>query len=111
MWIIIRMSAGTKLPMMKNLVCLFAAMSLLCGVSAAKSRVVEHPRTIFYSVIQPLRVETTSEYTVLDVRVRYVPGWWVCLSSQSELRECGGDRTFRLLRARSEERRVGKECM
>ena len=74
-------------------------MSLFCGVSAAKSRVVEHPRTIFYSVIQPLRVETTSEYTVLDVRVRYVPGWWVCLSSQSELRECGGDRTFRLLRA------------
>ncbi len=74
-------------------------MSLLCGVSAAKNRVVEHPRAIFYSIVQPLRVETTSEYTVLDVRVRYVPGWRVKLSSQSELRECGGDRSFRLLRA------------
>ena len=92
--IIVRMNTGTKLPMMKNLVCLFAAMSLLCGVSAAKNRVVEHPRAIFYSIVQPLRVETTSEYTVLDVRVRYVPGWRVKLSSQSELRECGGDRSI-----------------
>ena len=81
------------------LLCILLCVSTF--VSAQKTRVIDNPESDYTSIhMQIKRIEITPEYTIVDIRVRHSPNYWVQIDSLTTVfKESNGDRTFKLLKS------------
>ena len=84
-----------------NILLLCLLLSICTFVNAQKSRVINNPKSQYnYEAYDIKKIEITSAYTIVDMRVSYTPNYWFRIDSiTTKFKESNGDRTFKLIKS------------
>ena len=87
--------------MKKHQLLLCLLLSICTLVSAQRNWSISNPEAQYYSSAYSIKkIEITPEYTIVDMRVSYLPNYWFQIDSITTLfKESNGDRTFKLIKS------------